>query len=111
MASAKQILGYERELKDAGITDKQSEIHARRLADIIESTLVTNEHFDSKLKESENILRDEIIEVKTKLKVGILEVKNKIIELRAEMYRFFIGAMFSMVAMSGVMQTIFHYWK
>ena len=58
MASAKKILDYERELKAVGVPDIQAEIHSQKLAEIIESTLVTREHFDSTFREFE--LRNEL---------------------------------------------------
>jgi hypothetical protein len=93
MASAKQILSYEHELKEAGTPDKQCEIHARKLAEIIESTLVTKDHFDFKLKEVE------------------LNLTTKILEMKSEMYKLFIGSTGVLLAMSGILQTVFHYWK
>jgi hypothetical protein len=93
MASAKQILSYERELKESGIGDKQAEIHSRSLAEIIESTLVTKDHFDFRLKESENAVR------------------NDIKDLKIVMYQLFIGSTSVLLAASGILQIVFRFLK
>ncbi len=48
------ILKYQPELKEAGVSDAQAEIHARKLAELIDGKLVTREYLNNRLKVLEN---------------------------------------------------------
>lgn len=111
MASAKKILEYERDLKAAGITDKQAEIHAQKLADIIESTLVTKGHFDARIKENELKIDAKFVDLNNRIDRVDNKVEMRITQMEGSIYKFLITVMMAMMAVSGAMQTIFHYWK
>jgi|SRR5215475_10232835 len=122
MASAKKILEYERELKNSGVTDKQAEVHAQKLADIIESTLVTKNHFDQRLKEFEieinfkfTGLENRMDRMDSKFSDRLDRIDSKvemrITQMEGSIYKFLITVMMAMMAVSGAMQTIFHYWR
>lgn len=104
MAYAKQILSYERELKDAGTPDKQAEIHTRVLIEVIESTLVTKEHFDYELKLA-------IAE----LKLQMAESTNQLNQSISGLYKWIIGLFVSTPLLSGIImgivQVLSHYGK
>ncbi|MBI4827694.1 MAG: DUF1640 domain-containing protein [Nitrospinae bacterium] len=46
-------LAYANKLKSVGVPEKQAEVQAETLADLVSDQLVTKEHFDRSLKELE----------------------------------------------------------
>jgi hypothetical protein len=120
MSYARDILNYEHELKDAGVPENQAIIHARRFADLIDGTMVTKEHFDSKIQSLEIKIDSKIQSIEDKfdskiqsieVKIETLATKEDIHKIRIEFYRLFIGSMSGMIVISGIMQTVFHFWK
>ena len=84
-ALAFDTLAYAKKLKEAGVPQKQSEIHAEALAEIIDERLATKQD----LKELEMRLKQDLKELEMRLKQDLKELemrlKQDILDLRGDM--------------------------
>ncbi len=82
-------LAYVRHLRNAGISDKESEAHAEALTDAFRGAIVTKDVLQGELLICRDELKAEIQELRTELKAEIQELrtefKAEIQELRTEL--------------------------
>lgn len=97
--AAFDTLDYSNKLKEAGFTEKQAEIQAHGIANIINSNLCTK----TDLKELELSLKKEIVSIREEISF-IRKDMDKI-------YWFILKAVTTPIVVIGVLQTYFNFYK
>lgn len=98
---ATSMLDYVHELKAAGVSDQQSEIHARRLAQAMASI---KEEMDEDIRKSELVTKKD-------LELSIEKIRAEIQQTRYEMLKFTVWTgVSSVVVIAGMLAKGFHWF-
>ena len=106
-------LTYAKKLREAGVPEKQAEVQAETLSEIIESNLATKtdvENIRRDMKELETSLKRDMKAIEAALKVDIdlirrdmkemeLKLEGKISESKSEIVKWCVGSMFASVGL------------
>jgi FKBP-type peptidyl-prolyl cis-trans isomerase (trigger factor) len=102
---ATYVLDYIHDLKLAGVSDQQSEVHARRLAQAIEES---NKRLEKNLHQELDI---EALATKKDIELAIEKLRTEMHQIRYETFRFIVWTGASVViALSGMLAKGFHWF-